>query len=114
MTARARWVHLDASTTTVRERIYALDDESLVVALAWLRRGPEEVVHLTAWAAGFADDLLEQWREHGQLSWRQRRCARQIVQREAERLDRSARLTERLSGRRSAAESRGEGSESAG
>lgn len=96
MTSRSRWADLDASTSSVRERIYALDDESLVVALAWLRRGPEEVVHLTAWAASFADDLLEQWREHGKLSWRQRRCARQIVQREVERLERSARLAKAM------------------
>lgn len=81
---------------SARSAIYALDDEALVEALAKVAREPTELTHLGPWALDFAADLLERYRERGEISWRQRRCARRILIGVHEWLERSARMTARM------------------
>lgn len=64
---------------SLRQDIYDLEDRDLTRGITKLLARPLATAPLTEWEHSFCDGAARSWARYGELSWKQRRSARQLL-----------------------------------
>jgi len=68
------------SVDSIRQEVYDLPDQRLVISVALVRERAERLdLPMNDWEKKFAESVVQGYRTYGEISWKQRKHLRQIL-----------------------------------